>query len=58
MKHVDSPRFNESEAAKVRAEINSHKVRIDRSVFAKTPAERAMLKEAKADYKKRHRQSA
>lgn len=38
--------------AQLRAEINSHKVNIDYSVFKKTDEERDLLKQAKKDHKK------
>jgi len=36
----------------IQAEINAHKVEIDRSVFVKTDSEKDMLKHMKSLYKK------
>lgn len=43
--------MNEGARARLQLEINQYPVSIDRSVFVKTPAERSILKSAKAQYK-------
>jgi hypothetical protein len=39
----------------VQAEINQFKVKIDKSIFSKTPEEKAELKRVKAEYKKQQK---
>jgi len=48
----DASGMHANKRAEVQAEINSHPVRIDRTVFQKTEAEKEILKAEKAHWNK------
>jgi hypothetical protein len=48
----DSSNMYSNERARLQAEINSHPINIDRSIFSKTDHEKAELKTEKAHWKR------